>query len=95
MGVWKWQLDLYLGHVVGEQAVQQLLGVLPLHDELGEGRQVDHSHLLHHQLALPADRPEPVGASETGPEAQRQETKTALNRAPLSLPTLGFYEDLN
>lgn len=57
-----------LGHRVGKQAVQQLVRVLPLHGELSERRQVDHSHLLHHQLTLSADWPEPVGASETGPE---------------------------
>lgn len=62
-----------LGHCVGKQAFQQLVRVLPLHGELSKRRQVDHSHLLHHQLALSADWPEPVGASETGPECHTEE----------------------
>ncbi len=65
---------LYLGHGVSKQAVQQLVWVLPLHYELAKRRQVDHSHLLHHQLALSANWSEPVGASETGPEHSTKST---------------------
>lgn len=68
-------VEVYLGHCVGKQAVQQPVRVLPLHGELCKGRQVNHPHLLHHQLALSADWPEPVGASETGPERHHRRTR--------------------
>lgn len=70
-------MKVHLGHCVGKQAVQQLVRVLPLHGELSKRRQVDHSDLLHHQLALSADWPEPVGASETGPGVPHRRTQLA------------------
>lgn len=65
----------HLGHGVSKQTVQQLVRVLPLHDELSKRRQVDHSHLLHHQLAFSANWSEPVGAPETGPEHSKKKKK--------------------
>lgn len=81
-----------LGHCVGKQAFQQLVRVLPLHGELSKRRQVDHSHLLHHQLTLSADWPEPVGASETGPERHTEERGYRKSRRKDG--TLLFFQNL-
>lgn len=57
----------YLRQRVCKKTVQQPIRVLPLHCELSKRRQVDHSHLLHHQLVLSANWFKPVCALETGP----------------------------
>lgn len=62
---------VYLRHGVSKQPIQQLVRVLPLHDELAERCEVDNSHLLHDQFALSANRPEPVGTFETGPAPEK------------------------